>query len=285
MKTNIIESPINWYGGKGGNIQRRLLKKILNYINESNQSIFVDVFGGSGIVSINVKKDLRIYNDINSNLVNFFNVLKNKELRDQLIEKLTLTLYSYEIYKKAQENISSSKDLVEKALNFYIATMQSRNSVGAMKINQSWRCSTTKNGTRRGMAQAVSSWLKNIDENLPNSIERFRELQVTNEDVFSCIEKWDTKDTIFYLDPPYIQEIRVSKNVYNNEFTLQEHKNLVNRLLNIKGAAILSGYDSRIYDKLLENGWNKENFNISTSTSLKHINPKRNECLWFKNNS
>ncbi len=76
MSEKIVSSPLNWYGGKGGSVQRKLLKEILRYINNSSQKKFVDVFGGSGIVSINTKKDLRVYNDINSNLFNFFNVLK-----------------------------------------------------------------------------------------------------------------------------------------------------------------------------------------------------------------
>lgn len=281
MSEKIVSSPLNWYGGKGGSVQRKLLKKILNYINNSDQSTFIDVFGGSGIVSINTKKELRVYNDINSNLFNFFNVLKDYELRENLIEMLTLTLYGKETYKKAQNNLATVENPVEKAYYFYIATMQSVDAVGSMNLKQSW--SYSKKLTRRGMAQAVSRWLKNIDENLPDSIELIRELQVTNDGAFDCINKWDNPDVIFYLDPPYIDESRVSKKVYESEFTVEEHKKLVDVLTKIKGNAIISGYDNEIYNRLLQNGWNKELFELSTSTSPCNDNPIRQEIIWYKN--
>ena len=65
--SKIIESAINWYGGKGGTGQRKLLADILKYIEKSECTKFVDVFGGSGIVCLNVAKDIRIYNDIDVN--------------------------------------------------------------------------------------------------------------------------------------------------------------------------------------------------------------------------
>ncbi len=78
-------------------------------------------------------------------------------MREDLISKLTLTLYGKETYKKAQENLITVKDPVEKAYCFYIATMQSVDAVGSMNLKQSW--SYSKKVARRGMAQAVSRWL------------------------------------------------------------------------------------------------------------------------------
>ncbi len=55
-------------------------------------------------------------------------------------------------------------------------------------------------------------------------------------------------------------------------------------LIMIKGNAILSGYDSESYSKLLENGWNRKVFELSTSTSPCEDNPVRKEVIWVKNN-
>ncbi len=280
MSDKIISSPLNWYGGKCGNNQRELLKTIINYINNYNEIIFVDVFGGSGVVAINVKKELRVYNDIYSNLFNFFNVLRDDALCEDLVSRLTLTLYGKETYKDAQNNLSKVTGSVDKAYYFYIATMQSIDSAGSMNHKSGW--SYSKKDSRRGMAQAVSRWLRNVDENLPDSVEQIRELQVTNEDAFDCINRWNRSNAIFYLDPPYMKESRVSKEVYNNEFTVEEHKKLIDTLIKVNGNAIISGYDSEIYDKLAQNGWSKKEFKVCTSTSPCENNPIRKEVIWAK---
>ena len=39
--------------------------------------------------------------------------------------------------------------------------------------------------------------------------------------------------------------------------TDEQHKEVVDVLIGIKGKVVLSGYDHPIYNKLLENGWDK----------------------------
>ncbi|WP_026885570.1 hypothetical protein [Clostridium beijerinckii] len=45
---------------------------------------------------------------------------------------------------------------------------------------------------------AVSSWLKNIDENLPDVVEKLREIEVINQYVLACLERWDTEKTTLF---------------------------------------------------------------------------------------
>ncbi|MDS0525908.1 DNA adenine methylase [Clostridium sp. SHJSY1] len=282
-KKFILDSPINWYGGKGGDVQRKLLNKIIYYIEQANSNIFVDIFAGSGIVSLNVEKPIIIYNDINKKLINFFNVLRDYELSEKLVRRLSLTLYSKGEYELLQSQLDINCGMVENAAKFYVATMQSINASGAMIKKQTWRNSKSK--SRRGMAQCVSSWLRNIDENLPDVVEKFREMQVTNYDVFECIDKYDKENVVFYFDPPYIQDERIYKKVYSNEFTLKNHKELINKLLTLKGKSVISGYDSSIYDNLVENGWRKEIIKSKTSATInnkKRINRDSNEVIWYK---
>jgi DNA adenine methylase len=70
---------------------------------------------------------------------------------------------------------------------------------------------------------------------------------------------------------------------YNYELTDNEHKELVGILLNIKGKAILSGYDNEIYNELIDNGWEKFNLGEfserSTKTNMTK-KQKRQEFLW-----
>ena len=107
------------------------------------------------------------------------------------------------------------------------------------------------------MCQSVSRWLGNIEENLEGAIERLKEVQLENLDILELIKKYDKEDTLFYLDPPYIHDTRKQKKSYDNEMTNEQHKELVDVLMGIKGKVVLSGYDHPIYNKLLESGWSK----------------------------
>lgn len=288
VKQQIINSPINWYGGKGGIVQRKLLNKLLKFINNSKAERFVDVFGGSGIVTINVNVSERIYNDKNSYLTNFFKILKNTALRNKLEEKLTLTPYSEIEYIESRDKLGEKKELngeksildIDEVVSFYIATMQSREANGAINSKQTWKC---KGKNRRGMSMAVSSWLRNIDENMPDVVERLREVEVTNQDVIECLNRWDGKKTIFYLDPPYEKNTRREKKAYGKfELSEDKHREIVEKLLMLEGQAIVSGYNNDIYNNLLQYGWKKEEFNLKTSTTIgSENNGQRKEVIWY----
>ena len=134
------------------------------------------------------------------------------------------------------------------------------------------------------MCQSVSKWLGNIEENLSGAIERLKEVQIENLDIIDLVKKYDKEDTLFYLDPPYIPETRKQKKSYDHEMTNEQHKELVEVLLNIKGKVILSGYEHSIYDKLINNGWKKIMLGDYTKYSQKSNNgelEKGKEFVWI----
>ena len=114
------------------------------------------------------------------------------------------------------------------------------------------------------------SWARNFDFNrnratrFANKVaslelvrNRLKNVQVDNIDAIACIQYWDSPDTLFYLDPPYIHDTRTLKEAYQHEADDAHHRQLVNTLLTIKGQVVLSGYAHEIYKPLLENGWCK----------------------------
>ena len=61
--------------------------------------IYVEPFGGAAGVLLNkAPSPLEVYNDLNSDLVNFFRVLRDKEKAEKLIRRLRLTPYAREEY-------------------------------------------------------------------------------------------------------------------------------------------------------------------------------------------
>lgn len=239
------KSPINWYGGK-----YYMANDIIALFPEHN--MYVEGFGGAGhILFKKSPSPMEVYNDLHSGLFLLFKILRDENKREILISKIQLTPYSRQEFMECKKTWQSENDEIEKIRKFYTAIMQSVGGTGT----GGWCYAKSK--SRRGMSQAVSRWLGNVDDNMVNLIERLREIQIENLDIIELIKKYDKEDTLFYLDPPYIQETRKAKEVYDHEMSIAKHKELVDILLHIKGKVILSGYDHEIYNSLLENGWKK----------------------------
>jgi len=242
----LSKSPINWYGGK-----YYMANNIIELFPEHN--MYVEGFGGAGhIIFAKKPSEVDVYNDINEGLYLFFKLLRNEETKDRLISAIQLTPYSRQEFYECRDTYDDPTDNIEKARKFYIKTMQSFSSIG-----KSW--SYSKNTSRRGMSQAVSKYLGNVDENMISIIDRLRTIQIEHLDIIDLIQKYDSIDTLFYLDPPYVSDTRISSNVYDKEMPKEKHIELINNLLHIKGKAVLSGYDHEIYNALTEHGWNKIN--------------------------
>lgn len=73
---------------------------------------------------------------------------------------------------------------------------------------------------------------------LPKVQARLRGVAVNSVDALKMIDKFDSKNTLFYLDPPYPGTSRIGGDA--PEFTMEDVDKLVNRLRHIKGKFILS---------------------------------------------
>lgn len=98
-----MKSPIPYIGGKS------LLKsKIIDtFPPEGSYKRFIDVFGGGGSILFAKEKhaDLEIYNDADSNVVNFFRCLKHH--REELQREIRYYLNSREMFLDCQQRIDT----------------------------------------------------------------------------------------------------------------------------------------------------------------------------------
>ena len=83
-------------------------------------------------------------------------------------------------------------------------------------------------------------------------------MQIENLGRNDVLERYDRKETFFYLDPPYVHSTRRAGG-YDHEMTDCDHRNLVDTLKNLKGKVLLSGYANEIYDTL---GWRRMDYNV-----------------------
>ena len=142
-----------WYGGKFSH-----LDFILPNIPEDAQH-FCDVFGGSAAVLINrPPAPVETYNDIDSELVNFFRMLRDDG--DELIRAIGLTPFSREELARACEYEPGLSER-ERARRFFVRARQTRTGLAQRSSEGRWaHCVLT---SRAGMAGAVSRWLGSVD--------------------------------------------------------------------------------------------------------------------------
>jgi DNA adenine methylase len=255
-----------WYGGKYSH-----LDFIMPYLPEDAKH-FCDVFGGSAAILINRKPaPVETYNDIDSELVNFFEMLR--DYGEELIKKISLTPFSREELIKALEPDPDITKL-ERARRFYVRARQTRTGLAQTSSEGRWaHCVLT---SRAGMAGAVSRWLGAV-EGLPEIVQRLQRIQIENAPADEVIKRYDTKDTLFYLDPPYVHKSRRDIKAYGYEMTEKDHIELAELLKRIKGRVVISGYRTEIYDDLYKD-WHRIDAPEKTINSSKG---KRQESLWL----
>jgi DNA adenine methylase len=255
-----------WYGGKYSH-----LDWLLPLLPESTH--FCDVFGGSAAVIINRRPSpVETYNDIDSELVNFFKVLRNQ--KQELVEAIGLTPFSREELSIACDK--SQKDLteIERARRFFVRARQVRTGLAQTASAGRWaHCLLT---SRAGMAGAVSRWLGSV-EDLPEIAQRLLRIQIENAPALEVIERYDSPDTLFYCDPPYVHTTRGDSKAYGYEMTDQDHVSLSKKLNSIQGKAAVSGYDGSLYEELFKN-WNR----VESPAKICHsVKQERTEVLWL----
>lgn len=239
----------NYFGGKFTWLEQLYAHFPHDFIH------FVDVFAGSMCVSINYPGNvIKTANEINADITNFFEVLRNHE--SELIRLLLLTPCSELEYNNCWE---FSDNKIEQARRFYVRVRQSFFGLGAQRRNKGWHMAKTQINAAGG--ETVSKW-NNALEKLHEVAEVIRSnFQITNLDFMDCIEKIDFPKAFFYCDPPYPEETRASKNDYKFEFTTEKHIQLSDKLHSIEGLAMISSYNSNLYNELYKD-WRKVEFPI-----------------------
>lgn len=82
-------------------------------------------------------------------------------------------------------------------------------------------------------------------------------------------------DEFVYLDPPYLPATRNSlRSPYRYGYSEREHVELLSLIRGLPCNAMISGYESEVYDRELK-GWNRVQFTAASRTG------KRTETVWL----
>ena len=255
-----------WYGGKFSHLD------FLTPLIPRDASHFCDVFGGSAAVLMNVGPyPVETYNDIDLELVNFFETLRNQG--SKLIKAIGLTPFSRGELARACEPTTGLTRL-ERARRFYIRARQTRTGLAQTSSKGRWaHCVLT---SRAGMAGAVSRWLGSVDK-LPEIAQRLQRVQIENSPAIDVIQRYDTPETVFYLDPPYVHGARGDIAAYGYEMTDNHHTELATVLHSIRGRAVISGYRTELYDNMYSD-WKRVDAEERICHSVRQL---RQESAWL----
>ncbi len=246
---------------------------VLRHLPETKS--FVDVFGGSAVILLNKKRvPIETYNDVNSDIVNFFRVLRDRRKGLALIKQIYLTPYSETEYLDCIKNLREGDD-IERARRLFVALNQSFN--GTFSRQTGWKIST--NVCKTKTSEAISRYVSKIP-NLEMVIERMRLVQISNSHFRKIFRKFDNKDVLLYCDPPYVHGVRCNNNEYKNEMSDADHEEFLALAKKSNSLIAISGYESKLYNENLKD-WYKVKARDKKNTLF---HSTRAEVLWMNYN-
>lgn len=127
------------------------------------------------------------------------------------------------------------------------------------------------------MSGVVSRWLGGVEQ-LDFIAERLLRVQIENRPAIDVIKLYDSKNTLFYCDPPYIHETRGDTKSYGFEMTDSDHRVLAETLNAVEGLVALSNYECELMEELYPSSkWTKIYSPGKTIHSTKDV---RQEVIW-----
>lgn len=259
-----LRPPVKWHGGK-----HYLAARIVRLFPKHHT--YVEPFGGAASVLLNKQPSpVEIYSDLDQRITRLFRVLRDHGPEFQ--RRVTLTPYSELEFLDAGD---PAEDEIEQARRDFVRWRLSLGGRGDA-------FSFTLHRVRRQMADVVSGYLSMIDEYLPLIVDRLRTVQIVCRPAVDVIRRWDSNETLFYCDPPYVHSTRQanSRAVYGHEMTEDLHCEVASCLNDCAGKVVLSGYPSELYDDLFKDWWRLD-YDIANHAARGKKKDREQECLWL----
>jgi DNA adenine methylase len=236
MKTKPL---ISYYGGK-----QRLASKIVKVLDKIPHKCYCEPFFGGGAVLFakerkggNNDNNIEAVNDISGLLMNMYRIAIN--YRNEFTEYCQSLPHAKPLHTEFNDLLKpyTSKTGVEIEklpfeLRFKLAC------AFWYFVNNNFGKRLFANSFGYGKVRNQATVYASHQINLPYTIDRLIGVSIFSEDVFKFCKRFNGKDTVYYLDPPYIG----SNTDYYFKYSEQDYKDLINFLNNINASYILSNY-------------------------------------------
>jgi len=225
-----MNSFLNYMGGK-----LLLTRKIIPLIPE--HQCYCEVFtGASWLLFRKEESDVEIINDINSDLVTLYRVIKLH--LEEFIRYLKWILVARDEFERFKIEEPESLTDIQRAVRFYYLL---RNGYGGKIHKPTFNIAATKRPNFN---------LLRIEENLSAAHLRLCRVYIENKPYETILKRYDRPGTFFYVDPPYYKyEDYYGPGIFSrDDFTL-----LASFLSTIQGKFIMSINDVPEIRKLFKN--------------------------------
>lgn len=263
--TALTRPPLRYHGGKW-----RIAPWVMEHL--PRHLVYVEPFGGGASILLRKSRArTEIYNDLDGSAVNFFKVCRDRA--GELARAVALTPYARSEYN---DLYAATGDPVEDARRFACRSFMGQSSKGAFE----------KSGFDGRMNDdhfiGRLSGLVDLPETISRVAGRMRGVVIEQCPAIALMERYDTPDTVFYVDPPYLPGSRGRddgagrRRVFTHDMTHEDHVKLLGFVLGLNGMVILSGYPSNLYDVALR-GWRR----VETDARADGAETKKTEVLWL----
>jgi DNA adenine methylase len=214
--------------------------------------VYVEPFGGAASVLLQKPRSYaEIYNDLDGELVNLFKAAR--DYGSELLRMLELTPFAraeFDLsYERSVDPVEQARRTIIRAYMGFGSTV-TRATKQDVPMRTGFRCDSNRSGTT-----PAADW-RNLPGAFPAIIERLQGVVIENRDARELMMARDREDTLHYVDPPYVPSTRTSgtsgtsgtkASGYRHEMTEKQHRSLAHVLKRLRGAVVLSGYDSELY--------------------------------------
>ena len=219
---------MNYMGGKS-----RLAKAVAARLPASR--CYGEVFGGAGwVLFAREPSYVEVLNDVNGRLVNLYRVVRDAP--DELADALELLPRSRALYRELRGGAEPDEPVVAAAAYYYLVKNAFSGQLGC------GFSSSKKYPGKYSMLADFKLWAR-----------RLNKVTVENLDYADCLRRYDSAETVFYLDPPYVGTERY----YGGDFAPTDHERLRDILRSLKARWLVS-YNDCAEARALYKGYNFE---------------------------
>lgn len=266
--SDVTRPILRWHGGKW-----RLAPWIIGHFPPHR--VYVEPFGGAASVLMRKPRLwAECYNDLDGDVVNVFQVLRDRAAAADLRARLALTPFARAEFDATYEPAADAIDAAHKTI------VRSFMGHGSDSVSRSCRT-----GFRAKMSDnrafAAQAW-SNYADAVPFFCERLQGVLIEQRDAREVMTRLDGADTLHYVDPPYMIATRSSlaggrsaTHGYRHELTDDDHDTLLTFLDGLRGYVVLSGYPSEDYDRALGH-WRRVEMRALADGAK-----ERTEVLWI----
>lgn len=204
----IISSPIFYMGNK-----YELMKQLIPLFPKNIDTLY-DLFGGSGVVSLNVKSNKTIYNELNKNIYNLFQLFRNNN-SNNLIEHLKGRQKQFNLFDGKIDiriNKDNQQQIRKKYENNYLVFRKYYNETKNIKDLYTLTfysfCNLLRFNKKNefNMPFGFRSYTEKYNKRIINACDVLKNKNIIfkNEDAFNILQNTIfSKNDFIYLDPPY----------------------------------------------------------------------------------